>query len=261
MVKVAFKGLAARKQRAFTLVVAVFLGVALVSGSYVLTDTINESFEDIFDVSFAGTDVAVTPKEIVKQEDQEPPPFDASLLDERQAGRRASRRPRDRSSRPAGSSTRTATRSAAEFAPNFVASTSTEPFDVLTYEDGRRPTSDGEAAIDPTTADRGDLEVGDTVARRGRPRARGVRDRRHRQARRDGLRRRGDGHAHAARGPAGRQQARTSSTRSRSRPRRASSPWRCAAASGRCCPRPSTSARARRAPRRSPRTSRTTCSS
>ena len=30
------------------------------AGTYVLTDTINESFEDIFDVSFEGTDVAVS---------------------------------------------------------------------------------------------------------------------------------------------------------------------------------------------------------
>jgi putative ABC transport system permease protein len=81
MLKVAVKGLAARKRRAFTLVVAVFLGVALTSGAYVLTDTINASFEDIFESSIEGTDVSITSREIVSQEDQEPPPLDASLLE------------------------------------------------------------------------------------------------------------------------------------------------------------------------------------
>src|ERR671916_1410810 len=81
MVKVAFRGLAARKRRAVTLVVAVFLGVGLTTGGYVLTDTINASFEDIFDESFSGVDVSVTPREIVEQEDQEPPAFPAEYLD------------------------------------------------------------------------------------------------------------------------------------------------------------------------------------
>src|ERR671914_557557 len=81
MVKVALKGLAARKRRALTLVIAVFLGVGLTAGGYVLTDTINASFEDIFDESFAGVDVAVTPREVVEQDDQEPPAFPAEYLD------------------------------------------------------------------------------------------------------------------------------------------------------------------------------------
>src|ERR671918_2650458 len=81
MLKVSLKGLAARKRRALTLVVAVFLGVGLTAGAYVLTDTINASFDDIFEESFAGTDVAITPREIVAQDDKEPPAFDAGLLD------------------------------------------------------------------------------------------------------------------------------------------------------------------------------------
>ena len=57
---------------------AVFLGVALVSGTFILTDTINRSFDDIFDQALKGTDVVVTPKELVRQDMEEPPPFDAS---------------------------------------------------------------------------------------------------------------------------------------------------------------------------------------
>ncbi|MGH2953465.1 MAG: ABC transporter permease [Solirubrobacterales bacterium] len=162
MLKVARRGLAARKRRAFTLVVAVFLGVALTAGAYVLTDTINASFEDIFEESFAGTDVAITPREIVAQDDQEPPAFDAGLLPrvERAEGVAKAEggvfslgRIVDQEGDSIGS----------EFAPNFISSDSSEPFDTLTYTEGHTPESDDQAAIDPITADRGDLGVGDRV--------------------------------------------------------------------------------------------------
>jgi putative ABC transport system permease protein len=162
MRKVILRGLAARKRRAFTLVVAVFLGVALTSGAYVLTDTINASFEDIFDESFAGTDVVVTPKEVVAQDDQEPPPFPASLLKrveradgvaKAEGGVFSLGRIVDENGETIGS----------EFAPNFISSESTEPFDTLTYDEGHPPEADNEAAIDPTTAERGDLAIGDQV--------------------------------------------------------------------------------------------------
>jgi putative ABC transport system permease protein len=162
MRKVILRGLAARRRRAFTLVVAVFLGVALTSGAYVLTDTINASFEDIFDESFAGTDVVVTPKEIVEQDDQEPPAFSASLLNrvervdgvaKAEGGVFSLGRIVDQDGDTVGS----------EFAPNFVSSKSTEPFDTLTYEEGNPPEADDQAAIDPVTADRGGLGIGDRV--------------------------------------------------------------------------------------------------
>jgi len=160
--KVAFRGLAARKRRAFTLVVAVFLGVALVSGGYVLTDTINASFEDIFEESFAGTDVAITPKEIVKQQDQEPPPFSETILGDVQdvpgvakaeGGVFTLGRIVDEEGESIGS----------EFAPNFISSVSTAPFDALTYVEGGPPETPDQAAIDPTTAERAGWEVGDRV--------------------------------------------------------------------------------------------------
>jgi putative ABC transport system permease protein len=162
MRKVILRGLAERKRRAFTLVVAVFLGVALTSGAYVLTDTINASFEDIFDESFAGTDVVVTPKEVIEQDDQEPPPMPASLLNRvKQVDGVAKAEGNifslgkivDANGDSIGS----------EFAPNFISSASTEPFDTLTYEEGHPPETDDQAALDPTTAERGNLEIGDRV--------------------------------------------------------------------------------------------------
>ena len=47
----------ARKLRAFVTCSPCLLGVALIAGTYVLTDTINRSFDDIFSEAYEGTDV------------------------------------------------------------------------------------------------------------------------------------------------------------------------------------------------------------
>src|SRR6185503_4995843 len=73
--KVALRGIGARKMRAFTTWLAIFLGVALVAGTYVLTDTINRSFGEIFSESLKGTDVAITARQDVETQDATPPGF------------------------------------------------------------------------------------------------------------------------------------------------------------------------------------------
>ena len=60
MIKVALRGLAGRRLRAALTALAIVLGVAMVSGTYVLTDTIDKAFDNIFDRSYAGTDAVVT---------------------------------------------------------------------------------------------------------------------------------------------------------------------------------------------------------
>src|SRR5918999_1096963 len=107
MTKVALRGLAQRKLRAFVTMLAVLLGVAFIAGSYVLTDTINRSFDDIFDEAYAQLSAA--------------------------------------------------------FAPEFVSSVAPEPFETLTYTDGRPPETADEASIDESTADRESFSIGDTL--------------------------------------------------------------------------------------------------
>jgi putative ABC transport system permease protein len=62
VIRVALRGLTGRKLRTALTAFAIVLGVAMVSGTYVLTDTINKAFDTIFSESFAGTDAAVTGK-------------------------------------------------------------------------------------------------------------------------------------------------------------------------------------------------------
>ncbi|MFL5277889.1 MAG: hypothetical protein ACJ79T_15520, partial [Myxococcales bacterium] len=67
MLSLAVKNLWARKGRALGTTVAVFIGVSLVAGTYVLTDTINTAFDLIFSDSLKGTDVVLTAKHPVRQ--------------------------------------------------------------------------------------------------------------------------------------------------------------------------------------------------
>jgi putative ABC transport system permease protein len=66
MRSVALKGLAARKVRAVLTALAVVIGVAMVSGTFILTDTMLKSFDGLFADSVAGTDATIRGKEIVK---------------------------------------------------------------------------------------------------------------------------------------------------------------------------------------------------
>jgi len=162
MTKVALRGLAQRKLRAFVTALAVLLGVAFIAGSYVLTDTINRSFDDIFDTAYEGTDVAISSSTTAQTDAAEPPPFPASYLNrvrevpgvEKAAGGIFSTvRFVDAQGDQLSSS----------FAPEFVASVAPKPFETLTYTDGEPPRTANEASIDESTADREGLEIGGTL--------------------------------------------------------------------------------------------------
>jgi len=65
MTWLALRGLAARKLRTALTAVAIVLGVAMVSGSFVLTDTISKAFDSIFTSAYRDTDAVVTGKKLV----------------------------------------------------------------------------------------------------------------------------------------------------------------------------------------------------
>ena len=68
MLKLSLRSFGARKMRVALTLIAVALGVALISGTYVLTDTINKAFDEIFNDSLKGTAVVVTSQQPVTQE-------------------------------------------------------------------------------------------------------------------------------------------------------------------------------------------------
>ena len=83
MLRFTLKGLAARKFRASLTAIAIVVGVAMISGTYVLTDTINNGFNSIFQVSYRNADVVVSGKAAFDQgqgNTVEPPTFPQSVL-------------------------------------------------------------------------------------------------------------------------------------------------------------------------------------
>ena len=59
MIRFAFRSLGGRKLRSALTALAIVLGVAMVSGTYVLTDTIDKAFTAVFQESYANTDAVV----------------------------------------------------------------------------------------------------------------------------------------------------------------------------------------------------------
>ena len=80
MTLVALKGLAARKLRAMLTALAIVLGVAMVSGSFVLTDSIQKAFHSLFTSSYAHTDAVVTGRKLVDYSSSGNATLPASLL-------------------------------------------------------------------------------------------------------------------------------------------------------------------------------------
>src|SRR5687768_3437165 len=82
MIRLALRGLATRKLRSVLTALAIVLGVATVSGTYVLTDSIRSAFDTIFSSVYRGTDAAITGKSALSATtNTNLPPFDESLLE------------------------------------------------------------------------------------------------------------------------------------------------------------------------------------
>lgn len=86
MTRVALKGLAGRKLRAALTAIAIVLGVAMISGTYILTDTIKAAFGTVFDEVYKRTDVIISARSATSEEGENEhngataPAFAESLL-------------------------------------------------------------------------------------------------------------------------------------------------------------------------------------
>jgi putative ABC transport system permease protein len=170
MIRVALRGLAGRKFRTVLTAIAIVLGVAMMSGAYVLTDTIDKAFNAIFVESYAGTDAVVSGKDAgisFEGEQSEPPPVPQDVL-ERVRG---------------VDGVEVATGSVTDFqtklvkpdgetidtggAPSFAFGIETAPeydrFNPLNLVEGRWPSGSQEVAIDERVADEESLAVGDRI--------------------------------------------------------------------------------------------------
>jgi putative ABC transport system permease protein len=164
MTALTLRGLAARKLRTALTAIAVVLGVGLISGTYILTDTINKSFDSIFTTATKKVDVAITPREAVSAGDNgSTPAFPATVLPKVQ------RVPGVAEAsggvfNVANIYKKNGKKLSSGGAPNFVSSVQGSTFSPYLYVQGRPPAGPGEVAIDPNAADKGGYKLGDKVA-------------------------------------------------------------------------------------------------
>jgi putative ABC transport system permease protein len=171
MLSFSLRGLLGRKLRAVLTGLAIVLGVAMISGTYILTDTIDRAFSNLFSESYAGTDAVVQgegPDISFEGESSPNPPVEASLLETVRAVPEvalAAGGIYDETSTkiltPEGDAVSTGG------APSFGFGIDTDPefaqFNPLNLLEGRWPSAPDEVVIDAGVADKQDYEVGDTV--------------------------------------------------------------------------------------------------
>ncbi|HLI73794.1 MAG TPA: FtsX-like permease family protein [Acidimicrobiales bacterium] len=162
MARVLWRGIVARKVRVLLTVIAITLGVTLMAGTYVLTDTINASFAGIFKVANQGNAVVVTPHAVLgtNNQAQTSPITDAMLARVRAVPgvQKAATGIFQLGVLFDASGKRLNTR-----APSFVSALEPAPFESFDVLRGKFPSRPGTLALDQATSDRYHLRVGDVL--------------------------------------------------------------------------------------------------
>ncbi|MGE3141649.1 MAG: FtsX-like permease family protein, partial [Thermoleophilia bacterium] len=163
------KSLMARRTRAVLTALAIVLGVAMISGSLILTDTVDRSFTNIFGSSYAQTDLVVHGSQVVDGSYAGAANVPASLLPEIQAvpgvaeaggnlvdfqGSSSIAKILDRDGEPIGGNM-----------PSFgLGIDPSHPrFNPLTLAEGAWASGPGQVVLDQATAEDNGFAVGDTV--------------------------------------------------------------------------------------------------
>ncbi len=168
MTRVALRGLLGRKLRACLTAFAIVLGVAMVSGTFVLTDTIKSAFTTVFTTVYQNTDAVITGKSAISTNNNgngaTTPSLPASLL------------PRVRALPQVGAASGSISDTAqlvgrngkvisGAGAPGLAFSYSPESahFNPLTLTSGNWPSGPQDVDIDTSTASKHDYKVGDEI--------------------------------------------------------------------------------------------------
>jgi putative ABC transport system permease protein len=168
VIGVALRGLAGRKLRAVLTAVSIVLGVAMISGTYVLTDTIKAAFNTVFTQVYKNTDAVITGKSAIggnANDGVTPPTLPESLLGRvrnlpgvavAEGGISDEAKLVDRNNKVISNGG----------APNLAFSVNPkgdQRFNPLVKESGRWPSGPNEIAIDTKTAKEKHFAIGDTI--------------------------------------------------------------------------------------------------
>jgi putative ABC transport system permease protein len=166
MIAVALKGLLGRKFRAALTAFAIVLGVAMISGAFVLTDSLGKSLDHIYKTSYAASDAVISSEEAVNTGDTTPeaPAFAADVLRkvERLPGVRRAQGSIQDQARLVGMSGNAIGKAGNANAVG-VDPSADQSLNPLQLVAGQWPRGDGEIAIDKTTADKHHFQLGQTV--------------------------------------------------------------------------------------------------
>jgi len=165
---VAIKGIFGRKLRTFLTALAIVLGVSMISGTYVLTDTITSAFTNVVDDSYSNSDAVISGKVAFKNANsntEETPAFPATVLADVKALPDVSA--------AAGSISdelklldrngKVIATGGGEALASSVDPANDRQFNPLKLVTGHWPVGNGQIAIDQRTADKEHFVVGDTI--------------------------------------------------------------------------------------------------
>src|SRR5581483_8485677 len=161
---VALKSLLGRKLRLALTSLAIVMGVAMVSGTYILTDTIDKGFSAIFSIAYSKTDAVITGKQVFGGS-QNAPSFPESLLPKVRALPQV-----EAAAGGIGDLAQFVGRNGKVVshggAPGLAFSVNTggdQRFNPLTLVQGHWPSGPDEVGMDKKTADDQHFRIGDTV--------------------------------------------------------------------------------------------------
>jgi putative ABC transport system permease protein len=163
MLALVVRGFMQRKLRVLLTAVAIALGVALMAGTYILTDTINQSFAGIFQTANRGNDVVVSPTQRLGNQVRAQV---SPITDEMLARVRSTAGVAEAAGTiftPAAFLNTSGKRLTTGGAPAFVGAVTPPRFESFTPVHGRFPVTAREVAIDEATAQRANLKVGQPI--------------------------------------------------------------------------------------------------
>jgi putative ABC transport system permease protein len=168
MSRVALRGMLGRKLRVTLTAIAIVLGVAMVGGTYILTDTIKAAFATVFTQAYKNADAVITGKSAIGSNDNgqssDTPSLPASLLAsvQRLPGVAAASGSISDTAQLVGHNGKVISRGGAPGLA-FSYAPSGQRFNPLSLASGNWPTASGDVDIDSATASKEGFSIGQDV--------------------------------------------------------------------------------------------------
>lgn len=162
MTALTLRGLTERKLRSVLTAIAVLLGVAMIAGTYVLTDQIRSGFTDLQSSVYSGVDVELSPKDSFSSQFSAARPLDDKLIDKVRALPGVAKAEGDLWA-SGGLVIDGKLEKSSGGGGTIISTASSEPFSPATNVDGRMPENLGEVAVLHATAAKHHLAPGDRI--------------------------------------------------------------------------------------------------